>query len=76
MFSTLGTHNTEISLQENKFVLLTWFRESTWCNLVIFCRSPRIIDILKTNEQLFVTFLAPTPKNIVGLFFTSEPYRF
>ena len=35
---------------------------------VFFC-FPLIINILKSNEQLFVKFLAPTPRNIVGIFF-------
>ena len=35
----------------------------------VFFRFPLIIDILKSNEQLFVNFLAPTPRNIVGIFF-------
>ena len=30
---------------------------------------PLIMDIWKSNEQLFVNFLAPTPRHIVGIVF-------
>ena len=55
MFSRLCTHNTEISLQEDKkFVLLSWFPEVPGAMLLfsggVFFRFPLIIDILKSNE--------------------------